>query len=110
MGQKPTIQSTQKCKQDSRTLSLQLKDDAIGVKSNWCSTFLSSSGLLAQGEAYNPKLDERNAVVTFRDPKTADVKGGIQDFMLYSLQSLIFVCGVIPKAGPSQQIRNMCTV
>ena len=76
MRQKPTIDSIKKCKQDSRTLSLQDTDKAIRVEDNWSSTFLSSIGLLAQGEAYNPKSDQRNGVITFHDPKTAEVKGG----------------------------------
>ena len=80
MGQKPTIQSTQKCKQDSLTLSLQQKNDALRVKSNWCSTFLTRSSLLAQGEWSNPKSSKRNALVTFRDPKTGKVKGNDSEF------------------------------
>ena len=79
MGQKPTIQSIdsiKKCKQDSNILSLQEIDYALVVKANECSTFLSRSGLLAQGEYWNRKSDKRNAVVTLRDPKTGKVKGG----------------------------------
>ena len=75
MEQKPTIQSIKKCKPDSRALSLQKTDKTVKVKDKHCSTFLSKSGLLAQGEWGNPKSDERNALVTFRDPTTADVKG-----------------------------------
>ena len=71
------INSIKKCKQDSRTLSLQETDKVVGVRSNWCSTFLSSIGLLAQGEWNNPKSDQRNAVITFRDPKTGNLKGGL---------------------------------
>ena len=47
MEQKTKIDSIKKCKQDSNTLSLQYKDDALGVGMNHCSTFLSKSGLLA---------------------------------------------------------------
>ena len=75
MKQKPTIDSIKKCKQDSRILSLQETDDEIGVEANFCSTFLSRSGLLAQGECWNQKLEERNALITFRDPKTGKIKG-----------------------------------
>ena len=75
MEQKPTIQSIKKCKRDSNILSLQETDHAVGVRENYCSIFLKSSGLLAQGEWDNQKSDERNAVVTFRDPTTAEVKG-----------------------------------
>ena len=75
MNQKPTIDSIKKCLQNKRTLSLQDTDDALGVKSNWCSTFLSSICLLAQGEYWNKKSKSRNALVTFRDPTTAEVKG-----------------------------------
>ena len=75
MEQKPTIKKIKKCKQDTRTLSLQETDDAIGVESNGCSTFLSSIGLLAQGEWNNKKSKSRNALVTFRDPKTGNIKG-----------------------------------
>ena len=38
MGQKPSIDSIKKCKQDSSTLSLQETDKAVGVKWNFCST------------------------------------------------------------------------
>ena len=84
MEQKPTIESIKKCKQDSRTLSLQETDKAVGVRGNWSSTFLSSISFLAQGEAYNSKSYRRNAVVTFRDPKTAQVKGKIIPFFAVS--------------------------
>ena len=73
---KSIINSIKKCKNESRTLSLQETDDTVGVEANWSSTFLSSTGLLAQGEWNNPKSDERNAVVTFRDPATGEIKGG----------------------------------
>ena len=76
MEKKPTIDSIKKCKQDSRTLSLQETDEAVGEIENRCSTFLKSSGLLAQGEWGNQKSDERNALITFRDPTTATAKGG----------------------------------
>ena len=76
MEQTPTIESIKKCKQDSCILSLQDTDDELGVKRNCCSTFLSRSGLLAQGEDWNLKCDQRNALVTFWDPKTAKLKGG----------------------------------
>ena len=75
MEQKPTIDSIKKCLQNKRILSLQETDDAIGVEANRCSTFLSWSGLLAQGEFKNKKSDSRNSLVTFRDPETAEVKG-----------------------------------
>ena len=71
------INSIKKCKQDSRTLSLQDKDDALGVEANWCSTYLSKSGLLAQGECRKSKSQKRNTVIMFRDPATAEVKGGV---------------------------------
>ena len=77
MEQKPTINSIKKCKQDSHTLSLQETDDELEFKGFWCSTFLSRSGLLAQGEWKNQKSNERNADVTFRDPKTGKLKGEI---------------------------------
>ena len=80
MEQKPTIDSIKKCKQDSRTLSLQETDNSVGVRKNKCSTFLSRSGLLAQGECWKAKSQRRNAVITFRDPKTAEVKGGGSGF------------------------------
>ena len=85
MEQKPIIDSIKKCKKDSCTLSLQEKDDAVGVEANWCSTFLSSSGLLAQGEMDNLKSDQRNAVITFWDPKTAEIKGGVFWILCYVL-------------------------
>ena len=75
MEQKPTIDLIKKCKQDSRTLSLQETDKKFKIKEIRCSAFLSRSGLLAQGEYGNPNSEERNAVVTFRDPKTTEVKG-----------------------------------
>ena len=87
MEQTPTIDSIKKCKQDSRTLSLQETDDPIGAVENGCSTFMSSIGLLAQGEFWNKKMFARNAVVTFRDPKTGIVKGRIFNFVLVSFQS-----------------------
>ena len=77
MEQKPTIKSIKKCKQDSRTLSLQETDKEVKIKESRCSAFLSRSGLLAQGEFGNRKKSKRNAVVTFRDPKTGNVKGWI---------------------------------
>ena len=70
-----TINSIKKCK-GFYTLFLQETDKKVGVKANWCSTFLSSSGLLAEGEYANPNPKKRNAVVTFRDPSTAKIKGG----------------------------------
>ena len=75
MKQKPTINKIKKCKKDSRTLSLQETDNEVGVGSNCCSTFLESTGLLAQGEWCNFKSKDRNAVITLWDPKTAEVKG-----------------------------------
>ena len=77
MEQKLTIDSIKKCKQDSHTLSLQETDNAVGVEGNGCSTFLSKSGLLAQGEWGNPKWKSRNAVITFHDPNTSQIKGGL---------------------------------
>ena len=77
MEQKPTIDSINKCRQDSRILSLQETEDTVGVKANHCSTFLESSGLLAQGEYDNSKSKTRNAVITFRDPKSSEIKGRI---------------------------------
>ena len=71
----PTIDSIKTIELDSRTLSLQETDYALGVEANGCSTFLSWSGLLAQGELSNKKSKSRNAVVTFRDPKTGNLKG-----------------------------------
>ena len=95
MEQKPTIHSIKKCKQNSCTLSLQETDDDIGVKANWCSTFLSSIGLLAQGEGNNRKSKSRNAVITFRNPATAKVKS--KDFgfnAMFVSVFLVFACGV----------------
>ena len=73
MEETPKIDLIKKCKQDSQTLSLQETDDAIRVQLNGCSTFLSETGILAQGEFWNSK--SRNALVTFRDPASAEVKG-----------------------------------
>ena len=89
MEQKPTINSIKKCKQDSRTLSLQETDNEIGVEANCCSTFLKSSGLLAQGECWNGKSKERNALIKFRDPNTGKLKG--RNFRLFSLLVAVFV-------------------
>ena len=89
MGQKPSIKSIKKCKQFFRTLSLQETDYALLVKQNYCSTFLKSSGLLVQGEFWNRKSGSRNALVTFRDPKTGKVKGN--DSWFNSLLITIFV-------------------
>ena len=75
MEKKPTIYLIKKCKQYTRTLSLQEKDKKFRVEGNRCSTFLSKSGLLAQGDYENFKLE--NALITFWDPKTAEVKGGV---------------------------------
>ena len=80
MGQTPTIDSIKKCKQDSLILSLQQTDKTLGVKINGCSTFLSKSGLLAQGEIENSKSHKRNALVTFRDSKTGRLKGWYFEF------------------------------
>ena len=88
MEQKPSIDSIKKFWQYFWTLSLQETDDAVGVKEKYCSTFMSSNGLLAQGEIYNPKSDERNALVTLLDPKTAEDKVRLLYFLLSSLQSL----------------------
>ena len=82
MNQKPTIKKIKKCKKDSLTLSLQETEKLFGVKKNGCSTFLSCSGLLAQGEVDNRKLNQRNPVVTFRDPKTCKLKGEDLSFLL----------------------------
>ena len=80
MEQKPTIDLIKKCKQDSRTLSLEDTDDEVGVRGNYCSIFLSRSGLLAQGEWNKTLLKSRNALITFRDPKTGMLKGGNSKF------------------------------
>ena len=96
MEQKPTIHSIKKCEQDSRTLSLQETDKEIGVEAYWCSTFLKSSGLLAQGEINNNIFNGRNALITFRDPKTAKIKGEDSEiFSVFLLQYLlVIVCSV----------------
>ena len=78
MEKKTIIDLIKKCKKDSSTLSLQKTDDALGVKAYCCSTFLKSSGLLAQGELNILNSDKRNPVVTFRNPKTGNIKG--EDF------------------------------
>ena len=97
MKQLITIKLIQKCKQDLRTLSLQETDDVIGVKENYCSTFLSKSGLLAQGEYNSPNFKSRNAVVTFRDPKTAEVKGkNYLHYVVFVVSFLMFVTNVTP--------------
>lgn len=100
-----------KCTKDSLTLSLQEKDDTVGVEANYCSTFLKPNGFLAQGEFYNLKSHERNAVVTICDPKNAEVKGGNFEFCIgFFAFYFVLVCGVTPKVGPSQQTRIMCTL
>ena len=75
MNQKPSIRKIKKCMQDSRTLSLLQTDDAVRLKANCCSTFLSKSGLLVQGQKNNSTSSQSNAVVTFYDLKTSKVKG-----------------------------------
>ena len=65
-----------KIQRHSQTLSLQETNYDVLVEANGCSTFLGSSGLLARGEFNNQKSEERNALVTFRDPATAEVRGG----------------------------------
>ena len=98
MEQIPTIQSIKKCKKDSPTLSLQEKDDEVGVRGNSCSTFLRSSGLLAQGEWCNPKSDQRNAVITFRDPKTSQIKGRVFWILCFFTSGfLLLVRGLNPR-------------
>ena len=91
MGQTNT-QMIKKCKQDSRTLSLQETDKAVGVESNGCSTFLMSIGLLVQGEENNRKSDSRNALVTFRDPATGKLKGESFFIQCCAHISLFYFC------------------
>ena len=95
MEQKSKIDSIKKCKLDLRTLSPKETDDALRVEANNCSTFLSSIGLLAQGEGNNQRSKSRNAVITFRNPATAKVKS--KDFgfnAMFVSVFLVFACGV----------------
>ena len=71
----PTTDSIEISDQDPRLLFLQDPNDLNREHGNRCSTFLSSSVLLAQGELDMLMPKERNAVITFRDPETAEVKG-----------------------------------
>ena len=97
MGQKPSIDSIKKCRKFCWTLSLQETDNALGVKKNYCSTFLKSVGLLAQGEYRNQKFDERNSLITFRDLKKGKVKGEDSCFVTkFFAIFLILVCIVTP--------------
>ena len=75
MEQKTIMDFIKKCKQDSRILSLQETYDAVAIEDKNCSTFLSKSGLLAQGEGVLLDSKKRYDVITFRDPATTEVKG-----------------------------------
>ena len=92
MGQKSSKASRKKCNQDSPTISPQKKDIVVKIYADYCSTYLSKSGLLALGEYRNQQWDERNAVVTFRDPATAEVKGWESFFLSSVLLSLFVAC------------------
>ena len=97
MKHKKTINLIKKCRRDSRTLSLQEIDDRVGVEEKRCSTFLRLSGLLAQGKQNNPKSESRNALITFRDPKTWDVQGEYYFFSgVFIAVCLVLVSIVIP--------------
>ena len=92
MEKKPTLDSIKKCKQESATFSLQEVNDALGLQGIYCSTFLSSIGLLAQGEWDNQKWKSRNAVVTFRDPATAELKGKNKPFFAMFVAYSVDAC------------------
>ena len=97
MEKKTTIDSIKKCLQNSNILSLEETDKAIGVKSNFCSSFLKSNDLMIQGEYFNQKSDERNAVVTFRDPATGKIIGLGSGFCTFFVSVfLILILSVIP--------------
>ena len=95
MIKNPKIDLIKKCKQDTRTLSLQETNNALGLEANNCSTFLSWSGLLAQGEGNNKKQNERNALITFRDPATGKLKGWDSGFCEILVAAFLFLVSCI---------------
>lgn len=91
MKKKISFDSIKKYRQNIPNVYQKKKNLLIGETGNYCSTFLSFSGLLAQGEWNNPKKNSRNAVVRFRDLKTGNLKG--EDFRyLYVFIKLFVVC------------------
>ena len=111
MNQNPLIKKIKKCKHESRIITLQETEDEIGVKERFCSTFLSLSGLLAQGEIENPKSDERNAMVTFRDPATGKLKGRDSGFceMFFAFLFICLYCNTLGRAitGNKRDVYSM---
>jgi hypothetical protein len=51
------------------------KDNSIGVKQTFCSTFILEKHLLVKGEYFNPESGTRTAMVNFHDALTGDIKG-----------------------------------
>jgi hypothetical protein len=51
------------------------KDNSIGVKHTYCSTFILEKHLLVKGEVNNPKSETRTAMVDFHDALTGEIIG-----------------------------------
>ena len=61
---------------NGQTLSLRQSYQKAGVGRYWCSDYLPSLGLLAEGECDNPESGTRNAKVVITDFRTGELKGG----------------------------------
>jgi translation elongation factor EF-1alpha len=62
-------------KDKEETMNHGEKDDSVGVKHNWSSTFVKHSNVIVKGEQDNPKSSERKAVISVYDAGSSKLKG-----------------------------------
>jgi hypothetical protein len=63
------------------------KDDSIGVKHTYCSTFIFENHMLVKGEYSNPKSGSRSAMVDFHDAITGEIIG--KDPLIHAFYDLL---------------------
>ena len=71
-----------------KPLSLRQSHKKARVKEFWCSDFLSSLGLLAEGEYDN--YESRNAQVVITDLRTGELKGEYSQRQFFFFRCVLF--------------------
>ena len=71
-----------------KPLSLRQSHKKAGAKRYWCSDFLSSLGLLAEGEYNN--LGSRNEKVVLTDLRTGELKGEYSQRQFFFFRCVLF--------------------
>lgn len=72
---KPTAELFKQIKLNGKTLNHLEQDSKIDAKRDWSSCLLHKQGILVKSEYENPQRTQRNAVITFYDVLSGEIKG-----------------------------------